>query len=129
MDIFVYDKDLNIFHDLNNYPYSINLPVGEHLNKFEIVLFSKSLSSEENNITDIDIHYSNAIQSIIINNPNNYNISDIKMSSILGQELVSIKESSSNNYYEIKTKQYSTGTYILSVTTDKGTATKKVLVN
>ncbi len=128
VDIFIYDKELNIFHDLNFYPYIINLPIGEHLDKFEIVLHNKSLSIEDSTLTGIDIHYSNAIKSIIIKNPTSKNISVIKMINLLGQEVFSTKEYGSKNYYEIKTKQFSSGTYVLTVVTDKGTAVKKVIV-
>jgi putative surface-exposed virulence protein len=129
VDIFVYDKELNIFHDLNLYPYNINLPIGEHLNKFEIVLHNKSLSIEDNTLTDIDIHYSNAIKSIIIKNPTYKSINLIRMTNLLGQEVFTTKDYGSKNYYEIKTKQFSSGTYILTVVTDKGIAVKKVIVD
>ncbi len=128
IDIFVYDKELNIFHDLNLYPYNINLPIGEYLNKFEIVLHNKSLSTKDKYLTGVDINYANAIKSIIITNLNHSNINVIRMTNLLGQEVFSTKDYGSKNYCEIKTKPFSSGTYILTVVTDKGTVIKKVIV-
>jgi len=128
IDVFLHDKELTSFHDLSLMPYTINLPIGEYLDRFEIVFHNKSLSIEDDKITTIDMHYSNSQKSIIINNPEYYNIKSLGVTNLLGQEVYAAKDLGSDSYITLKPKQLSTGVYIINVNTDKGTATKKVII-
>jgi hypothetical protein len=109
-------------------PYKINLQVGAYLDRFEIVFHNKSLSIKDDKITTLDVHYLNSQRSIIINNPEYYNIQSLGITNLLGQEIYTAKDLGSDSYITIKPKQFSTGIYIINVNTDKGSATKKVII-
>ena len=128
IDIFVYDKELTSFHDLSLMPFKINLPVGEYSDRFEIVLHTKSLSIEDDTIKTIDMHYLNSQKSIVINNPEYYNIKTLTVTNLLGQEVYSVKDLGSESYITVKHKSFSTGVYIIKAITDKGSAVKKVVI-
>ena len=128
IDIFIYDKELNIFHDLNLYPYEINLPIGDYLNKFEIVLHNKNLSTKDSATSSIDVHYANDIKSIVLVNPTLKEIYSIELLNILGQSMHTIEDITSSNYLEYKVNSLSAGTYIIKLETDEGVLSKKVIV-
>ena len=74
------------------------------------------------------MHYSNAIESIVLINPTMQSIKSIEMSNILGQSITVIKNITNESYKEIEVKNLSSGTYIIKLRTDNGSISKKVLV-
>ncbi len=144
IEIYAYDRDLNIAHDLRSSNYEFYLPSGEYLDRFEIIFFkSKSYvddelddlddaSGESNNLEEfnnLDIHFSNTSQSIVIINPELINIKSVELFNVLGQSIYSIKDIPSINHSKFKTKNISSGTYILKLNTETKILTKKVLVD
>lgn len=129
-DIFLRDKDSTTFHDLNLMPYKINLPVGEYLNRFEIVFHNKSLSIDDydDKSAALNILYSNAQNNIIIINPKNNLIKTMTITNLLGQEVFFAENIGSESYSTIKPRKFSTGAYIIKATTDKGVVVKKVII-
>ena len=127
-DIFLRDKGLTTIHDLNLMPYKINLPVGEYLDRFEIVFHNKSLSIDDDKSNAINILYSNTQNNIIIINPENNNIKTMSITNLLGQEVFIVEDIGSESYLTIKPKKLSTGAYIIKATTDKGVVVKKVVI-
>ncbi|MEZ4796593.1 MAG: choice-of-anchor D domain-containing protein [Flavobacteriaceae bacterium] len=129
LDVFLHDKVLNIYHNLNSGSYNIYLPAGEYLDRFEITFTDFSpLDVNEFEIDNIDVHYSNAIESIVLINPTNQNIKSIELINILGQSIKTINNISNADYKEYEVKNLSSGTYIIKMETEKGTVSKKVLV-
>ncbi|MCK0109376.1 choice-of-anchor D domain-containing protein [Flavobacteriaceae bacterium S0825] len=127
-DIFLRDKDSTTFHDLNLMPYKINLPVGEYLDRFEIVFHNKSLSIDDDKSTALNILYSNAQNNIIIINPENNLIKTMAITNLLGQEVFFAEDIGSESYSTIKPRKLSTGAYIIKAATDKGVVIKKVII-
>jgi hypothetical protein len=129
LDIFVYDKVLNTFNDLNLMTYKINLEAGEYLDRFELIFNNSSLSIDKIDSKTVDIFYSNAEDSIVINNPKGYKITTVYMVNMLGQEVFSARKFNEvTNYLNLKLNKLSTGAYIINVITDKGGVSKKVIV-
>jgi hypothetical protein len=128
-DVFVHDKELNIYHNIKDSDYTIYLAAGEYLDRFEITFSNQdALSTNDEELNKIDVHYSNAIESIVLINPTMQSIKSIEMSNILGQTITDIKNITNENYKEIEVKNLSSGTYIIKLRTDNGTISKKVLV-
>ncbi|MFK2820064.1 LamG-like jellyroll fold domain-containing protein [Flavobacteriaceae sp. LMIT009] len=129
LDIFFHDKELNTFHDLNLMTFKINLEAGEYLERFELIFNNSSLSIDEIDSKTVDIFYSNSEKSIIINNPKGHKITTVYMVNMLGQEVFSSRKfNKAANHINLKPSQLSTGAYIISVITDKGSVSKKVIV-
>jgi hypothetical protein len=128
-NVYVHDKELNVYHNIKDSAYDIFLPAGEFLDRFEITFSNQdALSLKDEDLNKLDVHYSNAIESIILINPTMQSIQSIEVSNILGQTITVIKNVSNESYKEIKVKNLSSGAYILKLKTKNGTLSKKVLV-
>ncbi|NNK69924.1 MAG: choice-of-anchor D domain-containing protein [Flavobacteriaceae bacterium] len=146
MKVWIHDKDLELYHDLMESGYEFYLPAGENLSRFEIVFRYVETGTDNSDLTDdeeaideviledeetgsFNVYYSNDMDSIIIVNPFNINISSITIYNVIGQKIYSIENiPSENSYVEYKVSNLSTGTYILQSETEQGNITKKVLV-
>ncbi len=128
--IYLHDKELDVYHDLNQKPYDVHLPVGEYLNRFEITFSkgSQSLSTNDANKKSIEVYFSNEEDQVIVHNPNAQLIESVEMINILGQSLFKFKISSNDDYLKYKASQIKAGTYILKIETEHGKLSKKVLI-
>lgn len=129
-DIYLHDKELNIYHDLKQSKYDVHLAVGEYLNRFEITFSnaSQSLSTNETNKNPIEVYFSNEEMNVIVHNPNYQLIESVEMINILGQSLFKFDINSNDDYLKYNANQIKTGTYILKIETEYGTLSKKVLI-
>lgn len=130
LNIYLLDKDLNIYHDLQESRYKTYLPAGSHVNRFEIA-FSKSttLSAESKEQTDtVEAYYANEKNSIVINNPLTQTIKSVEMLNIIGQSLFHLTTNSNKNHIEYRVPRNIAGNYILKIETDLGKTTKKILI-
>jgi len=129
-NIFVHDKELDIYHDLKESDYQIFLTPGEYTSRFEIAFSTgESLGTSDFETSNIDAHYSNAINSIIIINPKNREINTVELTNILGQTVYKKRIKTNENYSELKIKNLSSGAYIIKIKTDSNNFTKKVVVD
>ena len=128
-NIYLHDIDLDVYHDLKTSGYEVNLTVGTHLGRFEITFKNNiALGDSDNEITELDIHYANAIESIIVKNPTLKQIDKIELTNILGQIVKTINNVPGSNYSEFKAENLSQGTYIITLKTEHGKFSKKVIV-
>ncbi|SHJ08745.1 LamG-like jellyroll fold domain-containing protein [Algibacter luteus] len=129
LNIYLHDKELEIYHDLKQSDYEVHLFSGQYLNRFEIT-FSKgqTLGTKDVYHNIIEAYFSNEKNKIVIHNPNSNLIESIQMFNILGQSLFKIESNTSNNHIEYNANQINTGNYILKIETEFGIISKKVLV-
>ncbi|GGD28099.1 LamG-like jellyroll fold domain-containing protein [Hyunsoonleella pacifica] len=131
IEIYLHDKELDVYHNLKESKYETYLPEGEVLERFEIT-FSKSqniLSTEKReNLETMDVYYSNKNNSITINNPNAQNIKLVEMFNILGQSLFNLNVDSNKKLIEYKVPQNISGNYVINIETDLMKITKKILI-
>ncbi|GAA3622468.1 LamG-like jellyroll fold domain-containing protein [Flavivirga jejuensis] len=130
-DIFLFDKELNVYHNLRQSDYEIFLFPGEYQDRFEITFSNNAhqiLSKDAIENDNIETYFSNKKQSIIIHNPTLKNIQSIEMFNILGQSLLQFEPKTNNNYIQYTIAQIKTGSYILKIGTEEGTVSKKVLI-
>ena len=106
LEIYLHDKELNIYHDLRQSKYDIFLEAGAHLNRFELA-FSKAntLDTEENENEQIEVFFSNEKNKIVINNPASRLIESVEMYNILGQSLFNFQTNTNNNHLEYNANQ------------------------
>ncbi|MGB6268515.1 MAG: LamG-like jellyroll fold domain-containing protein, partial [Olleya sp.] len=130
LDIFVHDTLNGTYHDLRQTDFVVNLGAGEHLNRFEIVFDTPEALSVDDTVleSDINIYYSNSLQSVVVNNPKLNTIKTVNLYNILGQHITNFSEFDTQDYIELNTGKLSTGSYIITLKTDEGEISKKVLV-
>jgi hypothetical protein len=128
-DVFIHDREFNLYHSIKDSAYQIYLPTGEYLDRFEITFSNQdALSINDQELNKMDVHYSNAIKSIILINPTMQSIKSIEIVNILGQTIKVLQDIPNESYKEIEVKNLSSGTYILRLKSKNGTISKKVLV-
>ncbi|NNL33350.1 MAG: T9SS type A sorting domain-containing protein [Flavobacteriaceae bacterium] len=128
LEIYLYDKELGIFHDLNSGSYDFYLEAGEHFNRFEVTFTNETLGNEEEELSSVDVHYNLDLESLVVINPTLKNIKSIEILNMLGQSIYSVSIDSLDTYAEYKVSNFSSGTYILKINTDSGTFSKKVFI-
>jgi len=129
LEVFLHDKALDVYHNLQGSSYDIYLPAGEYLDRFEVTFMDRTpLDIEENELNKLDIHYSNEMESIIIINPTLQQVESVEMTNMLGQTIYTLNNVLSKNHQEIELKNLSSGAYIINLKTQNGTVSKKVLV-
>jgi hypothetical protein len=127
-DIYLFDKELDIYHKLNESEYEFNALTGLHLERFEIRFKTNLLSTNEFDHDDIDIHYSNAEESIVLVNPTLIDIQSIELYNIVGQSITKINNIDTKEISEFEVRNLSAGSYVLKINTLSGNFSKKVLV-
>lgn len=127
--ILIKDNISGMLYNLKTAPFEINLSPGIYTNRFELVLQTqKTLAIDEENIVDnsINIHLNNTENTIFINNSNLFEIKEISIHNMLGQQLSSIKKGLEHQIVKIPLNVQN-GVYIVNVTTDKGSVSKKII--
>ena len=108
------------------------LDAGTYTDRFELVfkIYNQNLSTE-NTLTNNDavVFYRNSDQNIVVTKENNFNIQDASLFSILGQEIAFWQFQNQESTKNLPIPNYASGTYILKLNTDKGSITKKILIN
>ncbi|NNC49866.1 MAG: DNRLRE domain-containing protein [Flaviramulus sp.] len=129
LNVYLHDKAFDIYHNLNEGNYDVELYAGEYLDRFEIA-FSQGQALDVNDNYDKPIlaYYSNEKNSIIIQNSNSRMIESIEMFNILGQSLFQIDIDTIQKHLEYNVSPIKTGAYIIKMTTENGIVSKKVLV-
>ena len=146
LQIGVLDTETDTFYNIKEtLSFSINLPAGEYLTRFELKFSNNNLDAANSGNTEsvydqelgieevadnsvMELHYYNNIKSISIKNIGNQNIKSVKIYTISGQQINEFNNINAVDQTVIQTNQLSTGNYILMVTTDLGSITKKVAI-
>ena len=131
--IFIHDKETNMYHNLRKSNFEIQLPIGEYLTRFEITFSDpntpgEALGVSESELNGLTVYYSNESESIVLINPNQTEINNIELLNILGQSILKINKIGQQGTTEYKVKNLSSGTYVLKMHTVSGSVSKKVLV-
>lgn len=130
LEIYVHDKELNIYHDLRADHYNIYLNMGEYLNRFELT-FSNPQTLNTNEVplsTEIQVYYSNDEERIVIQNPSLKFIESVEMFNILGQSLFKFDINEIKDYITYSAKQIKSGAYILKIHSEYAKVSKKILI-
>ena len=131
--IYIHDKETNIYHNLKDSNFEIYLPAGTYADKFEITFSIPStpggaLGISENELNGLEVYYSNDSESIVLVNPNLMEVKNIELLNMLGQSIKIIDKIEIQDVVEYKVKNLSSGTYVLKMNTVSGSVSKKVLV-
>lgn len=131
-NIYVHDKDLDLYHDLRASDYQLYLNPGVYRNRLEITFGadSEALDLNENTSQSLAIIYANDRNKIVLINPNQLALRTIELYNLLGQSVDTITTLSQSSYSEYNTNTLSTGAYIVKLYTASNVViTKKILVD
>ncbi|GAA4819250.1 LamG-like jellyroll fold domain-containing protein [Litoribaculum gwangyangense] len=129
LNIFLHDKELNLYHDLKQGKYETYLVAGEYLNRFEITFYkSQTLNTDVVETKLIEAYFSNEKNKIVINNPASKLIKSVEIFNILGQSLFKFNKNTYETYLEYNASQIKLGNYILTIETEFGNVSKKFII-
>lgn len=127
IDVYIYDKQNDSYHQLNDALFNMTIPSGEYTDRFYIAFLEPNLSINENHIDDIHISYSKNAKELTIASNNFTVIKSLKIYNINSQAVLGVKfhENSSS---KVSLTDYYLGINIISIETNKGIIYKKVLL-
>lgn len=129
--VYVYDKENDSYTEIINQSFDINLDEGEYLNRFEITFDNKeTLSDIELNSKDFKIYQHNPTSELVILNPDNLEIQEVRLMDVNGKLIFSFNELEVNNEYRFSTQSLSDGVYLATLKFNaKNEIVKRIIVS
>ena len=134
IDVYIHDALLNTYTKINDESFTTNMTSGNHLDRFFIafidenaLLENASLSTKDNELNTTVVNYLRNTKELYINTNSTQNIKNIRIYSILGKELF-VKSNINTREIKIPMAYLNTNYGIVSVETDKGITSKKVIL-
>ena len=129
--IYLHDILENVYINLKEQDFEVNLPAGEYNNRFEIT-FQKvnSLSNQEFTEASFIILQENNLNQLIIKNPNTIALKSVKLFDITGKQIFYKSDMEAKTRVTFSTKNLSDGVYVTKIETKDGsTISKKVIIS
>ena len=128
--IFVHDLETDVYVDLRQQNYEINLPQGNYSDRFEIVFQDQSLSTETFNDEDFLVIQNNSTSQLTILNPNRLEVQTVTLFDVSGKRIFNEFNLEAQDRYQFTTKNLSDGVYIAKITfANQSSMSKKVVVS
>jgi hypothetical protein len=129
--IFIHDIQNDIYVDLRENAYEINLPQGNYTDRFEITFTSEALNVEQViTVDDLNIFQNNQLAQLTISNPKHLDIKKVSLYDVSGKQILDERNLKSEANYSFSTKNLSQGVYIANVTfSDNQTVSKKIIIS
>ena len=127
-EIYIHDIQDDIYVNLRDQDYDLNIEPGNYTNRFEVVFINTTLGINDATTTDLSIRQNNDAQQIHVINPNGLDIKSIEVYDMTGKRLVNGLYESALNRYEISTASFSDGVYIVNITSNNNTVTSEKII-
>ena len=128
--IYLHDIENNLYVDLRQQDYQLNLPIGSYATRFEITFEeANTLSTDEFAENNFNVLQNNTISELVVLNPNNLDINTIELYDISGKLVFSKQVKNTNTRLSYSTKNLSDGVYLVkTILSNSNVTTKKVIV-
>lgn len=113
--VYVYDAQTNLYHNLKQADFDINLSEGVYNDRFEITFKDAALGTNEILENNLVVVQNNNNQVLSISNPNAVEIKSAGLYDIAGKLVLQKTDLSSKQNYEISTSSLSEGVYIVKL--------------
>lgn len=127
--IYLHDIETDVYTDLTQGNYEVNLEVGEYTNRFEITFTNNENIDIELESDNLAIFQNNPDSQLTIVNPNSLDIEDIVLYDVSGKLIFHHQNIATSTKHEFSTQGLSSGVYLLSVKINKSTINKKVVIS
>lgn len=132
-DIFIHDNVTNEYHNIKSQKFEIQLPAGTHNDRFSLRFIAPlALGTSQNELQNgISVVHSQANEMINIKNELlEVNIETVALFNLIGQSITTWKfDNQSQTNLQLPVTGLNTGAYIVKVNTDKGSTSKKIIIN
>ena len=125
--IYLKDNILNTTHNLTDANFIVNLPIGNHLDRYSLIFIPQnSLSTTDQTLTNLSVFY-DGNNNVVVNNMDRMQLKNITIYNVLGQEIFNLTDNlNHSNRIQIPFNQ-SQGVYFVKVFTTTGELTQKIL--
>ncbi|WP_274474662.1 T9SS type A sorting domain-containing protein [Mangrovimonas aestuarii] len=139
IDLYIYDSELDIYTQINDTDFITNIANGDFTNRFYLTFINDSNSSSPNDNTlgvddtyqnkQLELKYNSITKQLILNtNSHEHKIQSVTVFNLSGKKLIS-KQLNEKCEATIHLNSILSSPIILQIATNKGTTTKKVIVN
>jgi hypothetical protein len=127
--IYIHDLENDIYVDLKEQNYSINLPAGDYTTRFEIT-FQNAETLDVADITDEDfmVFQNTKNSELTVLNPNGLDIKSVTLFDISGKIVINAKNLGAQNDYSFSTQSLSEGVYVANITVASNQSISKKVV-
>ena len=116
-NVFIYDAQTDIYHNVSNGNQSILLPAGHHVNRFFVTFIDRTLSTiDVQAFADITAYQNNALMQLNIFNPQAIELKSIDIYDLAGRLVASKSPKVVQANYSFDTANYAQGIYIVKMT-------------
>jgi hypothetical protein len=130
-NVYLHDKETDVYHDIKNADYEFNLAAGTVNNRYEITFVDALLGTSQNELAAdaFGIFQNNDRQLLTISNPHHMDIKSVTLYDIGGKQIFTKTKLGAKENYEFPTTGIAESVYIVKViTTDSQQFGKKVTV-
>ncbi|MFT7051254.1 MAG: hypothetical protein ACJAZK_001857 [Psychroserpens sp.] len=127
--IYIHDLENDIYVDLRQQNYSINLDAGNYTDRFEIT-FQNAENLDVADITDEDfmVFQNTKNSELTVLNPNGLDIKSVTLFDISGKIVINAKNLGAQNDYSFSTQSLSEGVYVANITVASNQSISKKVV-
>ncbi|MFC0604838.1 T9SS type A sorting domain-containing protein [Winogradskyella pulchriflava] len=128
--IYIHDIENEIYVNLRDQDYELNIDPGTYTDRFEIVFTpGQSLGVDDFEVSKLTVIQNNGIHQLAVLNPNGLDIKSIEVFDVAGKRMLNSQYDVVSNRYELSTVDLSDGVYIVNVTSNTNTVkSEKVIV-
>lgn len=128
--IYLHDIDNELYVDLRQQNYEINLEAGTYTNRFEITFSQlETLDLDDVSISDFEIFQDNGQSQLTVLNPFNLEVQRVQLFDVAGKLIFSSEALETLSEYHFSTKTLSDGVYVASIlVANKKPLSKKVII-
>ncbi|TXD85121.1 T9SS type A sorting domain-containing protein [Subsaximicrobium wynnwilliamsii] len=127
--IYLHDKLTNIYADLTQQNYSINLEAGNYPSRFEITFQQASLAIETVAASQFEVFQNRNSQELVILNPQQKGIQQLSLYDVNGKLILHQANLDTKKRYTLSTENLSAAVYVFSIGLEsKQNISKKVII-
>lgn len=127
--IYIYDAENDVYVDLRNQNYDINIEPGNYTDRFKIVFTTQSsLGVDDFDKASLNIHQNNNLHQLSVHNPNGLDIKTIEIYDVAGKRILQANFDAIENQYDLSTLRLSDGVYVVNVSSLSKTKSQKIIV-
>lgn len=128
--IYIHDIENELYVNLREQDYELNIDQGNYTDRFEIVFTpSESLDINDFEVSKLSIIQNNDNHQLLVLNPNNQDIKSIEVFDVAGKRMLNAQYNSVLNRYELSTIDLSDAVYVVKVISNANTVkSEKIIV-
>jgi hypothetical protein len=128
-NVYIYDGDTGLYHDILNDFYQIALSPGVYANRFEITFKNDALGVDHTIKDNFAIVQNNSNQLLSISNPNTIDVNSVELFDMAGKLIFNKVNLGAKTMYEFPTSSLSDGVYVVRLNTkDNKKLAQKIIV-